>query len=333
MNGHKCGLRHSRGFFTAVVVTVLVVGLAGTAFIVSVALTSSANRRTQENLLSNDQSRVDSVTDQQIRNLRNEVNDNLSLGTGYAGLGTATLPSGSNSTEVAVRGAQGIAIGLGSNAVEAAMRDPDASFNRNNGIDRPTGGTQPTNGEPPPEDIELAIAPGNVTLDFGESQAFSASVSGTSNQQVQWDVLLGGAGGAITTSGVYVAPDQEGDDFVRAISLANPQATEVALVSIASVTQCDDLTQAGGDEPRVLSIDLGTNQAVFGFSYEMYAIKDQMTILHDGGTVYDSGCVSGSNSVSLQINGGSSVIQVRVNPNCDGTTGTAWNFTVNCPQL
>jgi hypothetical protein len=96
-------------------------------------------------------------------------------------------------------------------------------------------------------------------------------------------------------------------------------------------SNCNDQQQAGGDAPEVHTIDLGQTFGTFVFDYEVYTVKDQIIVTQSGRTIFDSGCISGSNSVALNLNGFSSQVTVRVNPNCDGSSGTQWNFTVHCP--
>ena len=96
-------------------------------------------------------------------------------------------------------------------------------------------------------------------------------------------------------------------------------------------SNCNDQQQAGGDAPEVHTIDLGQTFGSFVFDYQVYTVKDQIIVTQSGRTIFDSGCTSGSNSVALNLNGFSSQVTVRVNPNCDGSSGTQWNFTVHCP--
>ncbi|MDB4584256.1 hypothetical protein N9164_13980 [Draconibacterium sp.] len=97
-------------------------------------------------------------------------------------------------------------------------------------------------------------------------------------------------------------------------------------------SNCNDQQQAGGDAPEVHTIDLGQSYGSFVLDYEVYSVKDQIIVTQSGQIIFNSGCISGSNSVSLNLNGFSSQVTVRVNPNCDGSSGTKWNFTVHCPN-
>jgi hypothetical protein len=97
-------------------------------------------------------------------------------------------------------------------------------------------------------------------------------------------------------------------------------------------SRCNDTQKAGGDAPEVHMIDLGITGGAFRFDYQTFDVKDQIIISQGGMTIFNSGCVGESRSVQVQFSGYTTVIEVRVNPNCSGSKGTAWNFTVHCPS-
>ena len=97
-------------------------------------------------------------------------------------------------------------------------------------------------------------------------------------------------------------------------------------------SNCNDQQEAGGDAPEVHNINLGTAFGSFVFDYDTYDVKDQIIVTQGGQTILNTGCVGESGSISLNLNGFSKTISVRVNPNCGGTSGTKWNFTVHCPR-
>ncbi len=97
-------------------------------------------------------------------------------------------------------------------------------------------------------------------------------------------------------------------------------------------SRCNDTQKAGGDAPEVHQIDLGVTTGVFRFDYQTFSVKDQIIISQGGVTIFNTGCVGESSSVQVRFNGYTTMIEVRVNPNCGGSTGTAWNFTVHCPS-
>ncbi|MFZ2286238.1 MAG: carboxypeptidase-like regulatory domain-containing protein [Bacteroidales bacterium] len=96
-------------------------------------------------------------------------------------------------------------------------------------------------------------------------------------------------------------------------------------------SRCNDTQKAGGDAPEVHQIDLGMTSGVFRFDYQTFDVKDQIIITQGGMTIFNTGCVGENRSVQVQFNGYTTMIEVRVNPNCAGSSGTAWNFTVHCP--
>ena len=103
--------------------------------------------------------------------------------------------------------------------------------------------------------------------------------------------------------------------------------------AVVHQSRCNDTQKAGGDAPEVHQIDLGVTSGVFRFDYQTYDVKDQIIISQGGMVIFNTGCVGESRSVQVQFSGYTSVIEVRVNPNCEGSTSTAWNFTVHCPSM
>ncbi len=104
-------------------------------------------------------------------------------------------------------------------------------------------------------------------------------------------------------------------------------------VNFEVIAQCNAQQVAGGDTPDTRTIELGKNEGTIAFSYETYRIKDRIIVTYEGKVLHDSGCVGtgGTKTVNLTYKGQSTQIQVRVEPNCAGESGTAWNYTVNCP--
>lgn len=95
---------------------------------------------------------------------------------------------------------------------------------------------------------------------------------------------------------------------------------------------CPGGTRAGNNEPFYGGFQLGATSGVFSFSRTHYTIKDRMQVIYEGRILHDTGCTGGSQTVPLSYAGSSTFVIVRVIPNCAGTTGTAWTFTVSCPS-
>ena len=83
--------------------------------------------------------------------------------------------------------------------------------------------------------ITVSVAPPQVNLQTGANQAFTATVSGTTNGSVAWSVVEVG-GGAVTSGGLYTAPAVAGTYHVRATSTADPTASGQATATVTHPT-------------------------------------------------------------------------------------------------
>ncbi len=91
------------------------------------------------------------------------------------------------------------------------------------------GSTAPKNAPPPPG-ITVSVTPTAANVRAGATQPFTATVTGTTNESVNWSVngVIGGNAtlGTITSNGVYSAPG----------ALPNPNAIVIAAASAADAT-------------------------------------------------------------------------------------------------
>ena len=91
------------------------------------------------------------------------------------------------------------------------------------------GGSSAPSPPPPVQQVVVTISPGNAVLQPGQSVAFTATVTGSSNTNVTWTAK----GGSINTQGVFTAGTSAGSTYaVTAASVAAPTATASAPVSI-----------------------------------------------------------------------------------------------------
>jgi hypothetical protein len=91
----------------------------------------------------------------------------------------------------------------------------------------------PWAGGGPGDEVVVGIAPESVTLAPNAEQAFTATVTGTSDTGVTWDSSCGsisGTGGTVT----YTAPAASGECSVTATSVADPTSSAIATVTVAS---------------------------------------------------------------------------------------------------
>jgi parallel beta-helix repeat protein len=93
--------------------------------------------------------------------------------------------------------------------------------------------TQPA---PPPPTIAVSVAPLVATLGGGQTQAFAATVTGTSNTQVNWLVngISGGSGtlGTITSSGLYTAPATVPTSSVSITAVSSADSTKAGSATV-----------------------------------------------------------------------------------------------------
>ncbi len=94
------------------------------------------------------------------------------------------------------------------------------------------------NGTGPPPPIAVAISPASATLAAGATQQFQATVTGSTNTAVTWQVngVTGGnsQSGTISTTGLYTAPspDQPLQVTVTAVAAADSSKTATAAVTV-----------------------------------------------------------------------------------------------------
>lgn len=84
---------------------------------------------------------------------------------------------------------------------------------------------------PAGQTVAVAVDPAATEVPGGRTARFSATVTGSANTAVAWDVVEA-AGGAIDTTGLYTAPASAGVFHVRATSAAAPQVSAEATVTV-----------------------------------------------------------------------------------------------------
>ncbi len=114
--------------------------------------------------------------------------------------------------------------------------------------------------------ISVSISPMAPNLNQGATQSFTAFVTGTSNSAVNWAVQEGAAGGSITNTGIYTAPNKSGTFHVLATSQADTTKSQTATVSVAAVgislTQTAVTLDVGNQFPFMANVTGTVNTAV-----------------------------------------------------------------------
>ncbi|MGZ4788332.1 MAG: alkaline phosphatase family protein [Terriglobales bacterium] len=122
--------------------------------------------------------------------------------------------------------------------------------------------------QPASTGISVTISPTTATLAVGTNQQFKAQVTGTTNTAVTWSVdgVNGGDSsvGTITDNGSYTAPLTAGSHTVTATSVADPQQSASASVSVIRMTVSpDNATVApSGTQQFTATVDGTSNTAV-----------------------------------------------------------------------
>lgn len=100
--------------------------------------------------------------------------------------------------------------------------------------------------------IKVAVSPATATVQVGTNEQFTATVTGTSNTAVTWQVntIAGGNStvGTITADGLYTAPQQVPDPAavtVTAVSKATDVANASAVVTISTSPQLNVTPNSG----------------------------------------------------------------------------------------
>ena len=129
--------------------------------------------------------------------------------------------------------------------------------------------------------ISVGISPQSASLMAGQTQQFSATVSGSSNTGVTWTA----SGGTISGSGLYTAGSSAGSFKVTATSAADPSQSASATINIQSATAVSVSVT-----PSSVSLNSGQTQqftaAVSG------STNTGVTWTATGGTITSSGLYS-----------------------------------------
>ena len=106
-----------------------------------------------------------------------------------------------------------------------------------------------------PPVVSVAVSPASASVQVGQQQAFTATVTGTSNPAVTWSVVEA-SGGSVTGSGLYTAPASAGSFHVRATSVADSTKSAQATVAVTAAPNVSVSVS-----PASASVQVGQQQA------------------------------------------------------------------------
>lgn len=101
--------------------------------------------------------------------------------------------------------------------------------------------------------VKISLTPSAVSLKTGQTQQFNASVTGTTTTGVTWSA----SSGTISTTGLYKAPTTPGTYTVTATTLATPQKSAQAIVTVTADAQPQETVTL---TPKQVTLASGTQQ-------------------------------------------------------------------------
>ncbi len=85
---------------------------------------------------------------------------------------------------------------------------------------------------PPPPPVAVAVSPTSGSVDECRTLQLTATVTGTTNTAVTWNVQEGATGGTVAANGLYTAPNGPGTYHAVATSVADPTKSAVATLTV-----------------------------------------------------------------------------------------------------
>ncbi len=183
----------------------------------------------------------------------------------------------------------------------------------------------------PSTPIGVSVSPAAVSVAVGQSQTFTAAVTGTANTAVTWSVAAGAANGSITAGGVYTAPSTvptPAQVTITATSNADSSKSGAATVTVTSQSNSTVAVT-----PAAVTVEVFTTQqfsasvngqASTAVAWEVNGVTGGSTTT---GTISSSGLYSAPHSISNSIipaNGAPVTVQIKaVSTANTANTGTA----------
>ena len=151
--------------------------------------------------------------------------------------------------------------------------------------------------------------PASDTVTFDTGAASGVRIQGS-----------GGAGsGGSTGNGTYTVTN-------NGVQTGNGTFTSTT----QALGACQTNASSGGQGAFTHVYDMGQESGTFELSYNMYSIPDRLEVKGSDGTSLFStgGLVSGTDTVQVSFSGGRMVYVIVTAP----TDGTAWDYSIGCPQ-
>ena len=181
--------------------------------------------------------------------------------------------------------------------------------------------------------IVVGVLPGSATMSGGGQQRFTATVTGTDNQQVTWNVTGAGCGspgtcGSIDSTGLYVAPQSApSPDLINIVATSSEDTSQSGTATV---------TISGGPSISALAPSSAYAGSAGGFTLEISGNNFASSSPGPGSTILVTGtsrttscvssaeCTTSLSAADLQF-AGNLAVQIQ---NPDGTLSNTVTFVV-----
>lgn len=144
--------------------------------------------------------------------------------------------------------------------------------------------------------VSVSVSPMTATIKAGTTQAFTASVIGSSNTTVTWKVDENN-GGTITSAGVYTAPMMAGTYHVTATSAADTKRSATATITVTPLDKAMvRVFHASADAPMV---NLWVNDAEVATELDYQQSTGYLSLDEGTYNVAVEGIIPGGNAVVI----------------------------------
>ena len=192
------------------------------------------------------------------------------------------------------------------------------------GVTKGSSGGSGNNGGNPPPAITVSVSPNTANVRIGMAQSFAATVSGSSNTAVTWEVngVAGGsaATGTINSAGIYAPPS----------ALPNPNSVTIEAISAADASATGDSSVTLWNPTPVLSSIAPTsvNAGAFTLSITGNSFVKGAQVLFNG-TALTTTFVSSMQLTASGAETSAGTVTIAVaNPSPGGSTSNSQSLQV-----
>ena len=157
--------------------------------------------------------------------------------------------------------------------------------------------------------VSVSISPITASIQVGQNQQFSATVSGTSNTGVTWNVngVAGGNStvGTVSTSGLYTAPSTAPTSpvTVAAVSVADATKSAQAAVTVISGLAITTTALPNGNQGVAYSATLSATGGTAPYSWSILSglLPQGVSLTTTTGAISGTPTTSGTYNVAVQV--------------------------------